>query len=369
MGFWSTRINNMFARQILSLSLAFSVFAPGVLANTQTNQQITEPVIYEEQGAISQDLGMPIYHWRNNAISHPRGIILAVHGLVMHGRSFGAVGQTLAGQGFEVFATDLRGYGRVSCDTKHEYCIDKTDCKQRIDYEKSFADLVTLAKHLRQEHPDVPLYAVGESLGGSMVIRLAAQRGELVDGIILSAPAIKRHSFIDPYLLSNAGLMMANPLMQLDLLPFVRKYASDDPVIVEELVNDPLMRKHMNACELLKSNLAVRKTASFISKIKPTTPVLVIQGSADRCVKANAVVLLLSQLRSQDQTVKWFHQRGHILLETAHVKPDTMDTVVGWLNDHAHGYELQARDKNCDHKDDPSAAYVAVHGTLYKELP
>ncbi len=64
-------------------------------------------------------------------------------------------------------------------------------------------------------------------------------------------------------------------------------------------------------------------------------PVLIIQGSNDRVVKSNAVVQLLSSLKSQDQTVRWFSNRGHLLLETDFVQPDTMLIVTGWLREHA----------------------------------
>jgi hypothetical protein len=44
--------------------------------------------------------------------------------------------------------------------------------------------------------------------------------------------------------------------------------------------------------------------------------------------------MLMSRLKSQDQQVRWFEDRGHILIETSHIRPDTMQTIVGWLNEH-----------------------------------
>ena len=85
----------------------------------------------------------------------------------------------------------------------------------------------------------------------------------------------------------------------------------------------------------------MRKTGSYVSEIPNNKPVLVIQGGADRCIKASAVMVLLANLQSTDQTVKWFHERGHILLETAFIKPDTMAAVVNWLNAHTESQSLQ----------------------------
>lgn len=291
-------------------------------------------VCYEEDGSISEKLNIPVYHWYANGTS-PCGIVIMIHGVAMHGKSYDVLARQLAQMGFAAYATDLRGYGRT-LDASHRYC-EQPDCKHKVNYDKSFDDLVALAQHLRLAYPGVPVHLVGESLGSSMAIRMAAVHPELTDGLVLAAPAVKRHSFMHKKMVQQAGHLMYNFRAQLDLIPYVKSFASDDPEIINELSNDPLMRTRMSACELLKAHHTVKKTLDFVPGISPDTPVLVIQGSADRCIKANAVVLLLSKLRSKDQTVRWFHQRGHILLETAHVKPDTMQIVCGWLHEHVDG--------------------------------
>jgi acylglycerol lipase len=321
----------------LALSLAFS-FGFTSLANAADNTFQT--VSYVENGQLSQSLDIPVYQW--SPAKSPKAIIIAAHGLVMHGKSFDKLARTLVTQGYAVAATDMRGYGAYAQEHSHKFCTAE-DCKAKIDYQKSYADLVRLGQSLKEQYPGRPMFVVGESLGGSMAIRLAAEHKEMVDGIVLSSPAIKRHTFIDPYSVADCGIVVASPRHQFDLMPFMRHYSSDDPEIVDELINDPLTRKHLSAYELLKSDNAVRKTVSYIPQISPETPVLVIQGSADRCVKANAVVLLLAHLRSVDQTVKWFAERGHILIETSHIKADTMDTVVSWIHTHVDSPALQAK--------------------------
>jgi alpha-beta hydrolase superfamily lysophospholipase len=317
-------------------------------------------VMYEEDSALSHQLSLPLYHWWNATMS-PRAEVVAIHGLTMHGRTFDALARTLAAQGIEVWAMDMRGYGR-SASESHQYCTSEGDCRQKMDYNRSCDDLVRLLRCLKTQGNSVPVFAVGESLGSSMAIRLAASHPDLVDGLVLSSPAIKRQWFFDPYALADTALMVVNPKAQVDLMPFVRKYVSDDPNIVAEKESDPLLRRSMSAMELLASCLEVHKTAGLIPAISSDLPVLVIQGSADRCIKANAVMLLLSKLHSHDQTVKWFPQRGHILLETSYVKPDTMDAVVSWLNMHANSPLMQARHHRVD---DVMAGGIPGVGPVY----
>lgn len=310
---------------LISLLIIYLAFIPTASAGE---------VRYEEDSTVGAKLNMPVNHWYSSGRS-PCGLVIAVHGVAMHASSYDVLARRLAAMGFDVFSTDLRGYGR-HMHAANTIC-DKPDCTHKVNYDKSFDDLVTLAQHLRIAYPNVPIHFVGESLGSSLAIRMAAQHPELVDGLVLAAPAIKRHSFMHRKMVAQAGSLMYNFRHQLDLTPYVQTFASDDPAILAEMARDPLMRTRMSAGELLKARAIVLKTLKYAQDISPDTPVLVIQGSADRCIKANAVVLLLHRLRSKDQTVRWFHQRGHILLETAHVKPDTMQIVCGWLHEHVDG--------------------------------
>lgn len=320
-------------------------------------QDSVQNVVYQEDGTLSQKLGLPTYEWYSQEQA-PRGVVLAVHGVTMHGRSYDYLGKSLAQQGYHVVSLDLRGYGRSFYDAeglkKHEPQTKDCDNRTKVNYEKSAEDVARVARALKSRFPGQPVFALGESMGTNMVIRLAADHPELCDGLILSAPAVRRHQMLDPYVLVNAGLFCANPRAQLDLMPFVRRYASDDPRVVAEKETDPLLRRKMSAGELLKASSAIKKTISFVTRISPDTPVLVIQGGNDRVLHADAVGTLLTNLHAKDQTVKWFASRGHILLETEFIRDDTMDAVVGWLNTHVESAEMQSRIS-------PTPNYVAAN--------
>ncbi len=56
--------------------------------------------------------GVPLFerHWLPDG--EPRGEIVIVHGFVEHGGRYRSAAEALAGRGFAVSATDLRGHGR-----------------------------------------------------------------------------------------------------------------------------------------------------------------------------------------------------------------------------------------------------------------
>lgn len=311
-----------------------STLAPHELSVQQTAS--------EEDPALSNKLGMPIYHWLPQAY-RPRGVVIAIHGVAMHGRSYSGIATTLSAVGYEVYSTDLRGYGASMLTKDGGTATVSTAERIKLDYHKSSEDLVALAQHVRADRPGLPIFLLGESLGASMAIRVAALHPELADGLILSAPAVRHRSLIDSKMLWKAGLMATFPALQCSMVPFMRRYANGDPEITDELAHDPLLRRTMSGVQVVQSCAAVRPTLNLAKQISPSTPVLILQGSDDRCVKANAVVLLIDRIRSEDQTVRWFHHRGHILLETAHVKPDTMHTLCSWLDERSGALDVSTK--------------------------
>ena len=114
----------------------------------------------------------------------------------------------------------------------------------------------------------------------------------------------------------------------------MKKFASEDPRIVDEAVHDPLVRKKLTTWELFKTVRTIRASLHYADHVPADMPVLVIQGDKDRMLKSNAVCDLLKHLNSKDRTVRWFKDRGHLLLETAYLQDETLVTVDGWLQEH-----------------------------------
>lgn len=289
----------------------------------EVNQTIKEEAPVERTMYGPKEFGpAPTIVWQT-ANSKPKAVILTLHGLIMHGGVFDSVARHLANQGYIVAAPDMRGYGRWRSGNE----------TSEVSYDETFDDIVGLVRKLKAQYPDLPLFCVGESLGADMSMRAASAEPTLIDGLVLSSPAIKHRTYLGP-LVANVPLLIAKPAKQIDLIPYIKKYSSEDQRIVDGALNDPLVRKRLSAAELVRSISVFKSSLNYAKQIPATTPVLVMQGSNDRVVKSNAVVSLLGCLKSTDQTVRWFNARGHLLLETDFVYPDTMQIVTGWLKEH-----------------------------------
>jgi len=112
-----------------------------------------------------------------------RGIVIAIHGLSGAALDFEGLGQRLADQDLATYAPELRGQGNDPLPARRGD-LDRI--------ETWFADLGAFIALVRREHPGLPLFFYGESMGAAILTRYFAQAlpGEQPDGLILASPVI-----------------------------------------------------------------------------------------------------------------------------------------------------------------------------------
>ena len=120
------------------------------------------------------------------------------------------------------------------------------------------------------------------------------------------------------------------------------KRLSDDPNVVKGYRLDPSIRKTLSLRELIQSKYALQRGVLAARNVPARIPVLILQGTADNLFKPKGVNALMTMLPCEDEKVQWFKGRGHLLLETAYVRPEVVSTISGWLNDRLGQPELSA---------------------------
>lgn len=286
-------------------------------------QSARAEVVFETDPVIDGAPKAHYYRWQDTS-QKPKGVAITVHGLIMHGRVYERLAHELTDLGYVVIAPDLRGYGK--------YNLEETDPdKRKVLYDESYADICQLTKAVRKQYPDIPLFLIGESLGAGMAIRVASEHGKLVDGLVLSSPAIKARLHLNRRVVKDLSLFLVHPKREVDLSPYIKELSSESAEIAEGALHDPLVRKSLPPCDIFRTAFLIRRNKSFARNIPADMPVLIIQGDQDRMLRCNGVVTLISRLKSTDQTVRWFSGIGHILIETDHILPETLMTVRSWL--------------------------------------
>ena len=106
------------------------------------------------------------------------------------------------------------------------------------------ADLRVAARLVKAKHPGLPLFLLGESMGGSVI--MAAMTGDdppVADGVILAAPAIWGFQTLPP-MARKAIEVAAHVIPWMKVVPTgVHVQASDNRAALRDLARDPLVIK------------------------------------------------------------------------------------------------------------------------------
>lgn len=267
-----------------------------------------------DETTLSARTGIATQEWRSTT-GTTRAYLIAIHGLSLHGNVYQRLAQDLTGHSVTVVAPDLRGYG--------------ANGKNKIDYAGSLTDLRKIALELHHESAGTPIYLLGESLGASLAVQLAASDPQLISGLILSAPGVKRHNCLPATMIPATLRMLVDGKHQLDIAPYIKKRFSNNEEIISEHFSDHTVRTKFSISAIYSTCRLVRQTLGFAQRISTNVPVLIVQGGQDRMVRPDGAVLLSKQMRAELVALP---DQGHILLETSHPDTTAMHAVSAWLD-------------------------------------
>ena len=130
------------------------------------------------EGVVMPDgAELPLRSWLPEG--NTRAVVIALHGMNDYSNAFEAAGKQLATAGIAVYAYDQRGFGQ------------SPHVGRWAGMETMANDLKTVRAVIGSRHPGLPMYLLGESMGGAVAI-VARTDPEPVaaDGLILVAPAV-----------------------------------------------------------------------------------------------------------------------------------------------------------------------------------
>jgi acylglycerol lipase len=118
---------------------------------------------------------VPYRFWRADT---PRALLLMLHGCCDYAGAFDDIAPKLAKQGIACLAYDQRGFGAT---VSHGMWTSQ---------ERITQDALDMARFLRaRAQRDLPLFILGESMGGSVAVHTAASHADLdIAGLVLVAP-------------------------------------------------------------------------------------------------------------------------------------------------------------------------------------
>lgn len=258
-----------------------------------------------------------------------RGVVVTAHGTTQHSGSFCKLAEHLNQRGYVVIAMDLRGHG-----AHYHGRRGKHSAEREVNYEKSVRDLTNTLRKVRLDFQGLPIFCIGESVGGSVVSKAIASKPGLVDGVVLCSTGARPYIF-NPLLTVPDFVRGIFQLDQpMDISRYIDRYSSDDKRITREMITDPLSRIAMTPRELVRTAWFLATTPTSARKIDPAIPVLLVQGSTDNLVAKHGMGEILKNLKSRKKEMVVVPGAGHILMGTSYLKPMLVEALLTWLDRH-----------------------------------
>ena len=284
-------------------------------------------VVRDDESADAANSKLPLYEWSDSA-KPVKAVVVTVHGATQEAGCFEVLAKQLALQGFLVCSVDLRGHGQW------HYKPDKNMTGYTVDYKQSALDVEHLFDVLHKNHPDLPIYAVGESCGAAVLVSAVSEHPSALKGLVLASVGTHPRHFKPDWVLPDIVKGFKNLSRPMQVTRYIKRYSSDDQRITKEMVDDPLSRRTLSGKEMIATGLFIHTTPERVKKLPEDLPLLMIQGTEDNICSPTSVRQIVKHKPGIDKELVFLRNCGHVLLGTSYVKPHVSKLVVGWLVKH-----------------------------------
>jgi alpha-beta hydrolase superfamily lysophospholipase len=261
---------------------------------------------------------LPLREWLPDGTPH--AVVLALHGFNDSRDGWELPAPAFARAGVAVYAPDQRGFGAAPLRGRW------------AGAEVLERDVVDLLRVLRSRYPGVPLFAMGESMGGAVLMALASRPdAPRIDGWILLSPAVWGRQQMG--VLLSSGLWLVSSLapglsVTGNEVP-IKVVASDNREALIRLARDPLTIRHTRF-DALRGLADLMDDAQAAAAHLPSN-VLVLYGEKDTIVPVEATA---RAWRSMPDTVRRaLYPSGYHLLMRDKGRDAVIGDVLAWIKD------------------------------------
>ncbi len=241
---------------------------------------VQAPALHPDHAVMDDGYVLPLAVWR--PVAEPRAVVLALHGFNDYRNAFATVGPALAARGMLTYAYDQRGFG----ETARRGLWPGTP--------RLIEDLQAMVGLLRARHPERPLYLLGESMGGAVLLAAVGQGPVPADGLILLAPAVWSRATMPP--LQRFALWLGGHLLPgREVSPEgLEITASDNTAMLEALGDDPLIIKRSRIDTLRGLADLMDQAQAGVPAL--AQPALILYGERDEIIPRWPTCRLLARL-------------------------------------------------------------------------
>jgi len=249
--------------------------------------------------------------------------MVMVHGLGEHSGRYTTLANTFSQEGFCVWAPDLYGHGQSGGP--------RGDIASFDDYLDAVRAVLHLASRNRENR--LPQILLGHSMGGLICLKVALQRPDLIDAVVVSSPllALNRNVPATQLFLVRCmaclwpGLPLKNGVNA--------HWLSHDPHQVQAYLNDPAVHDRITARWL---NQVIQAMAALHAEgARMVTPILMQVAGADRVVDPDGAKRFFDSLVLPDRKLVIYEGLYHeIYNEREDLRTGVLQDLQNWLTAH-----------------------------------
>ena len=253
------------------------------------------------EGSI-EGVGGLLLRYRACEVANARGALIIVHGLGDHAARYDDLAVAMATSGISSFALDQRGHG-IS--------------EGRRGHVNSFDVLLQDLDRFRREvagctEPRLPLFMLGHSMGGLVVLRYLEEYDTPLAGAILSAPWLGTQVDVPRWQITAASALTRI----LPAVPFPNRVDADhlsrDPAVVQAYRDDPLVHGRITPRLFTEASSAMGVVQQRSERIQ--VPLLFLLPGADRIVDTQRSLAFARSLSGADITIRHYPGYYHEVL-------------------------------------------------------
>lgn len=263
---------------------------------------------------------IPTVVWKNPQ-KPTKAALLCIHGLSLHKQTYATLGQKMADAGVVTYAIDVRGFG--------DWVTKKN--QRNLDFDAALVDIRQTLERIHKEVPGVPVFIMGESMGGGLAVHAMANNPDLLDGLISSCPASERYHQGSTSLKVAMHAITQGMHSQMGLGSTVIDNATKKQDLKSAWINDPQARLSLSPVELLKFQHCMDENDEYAQKIT-TAPVLFIQGCEDKLVRPAGTWRLFDFITSPKREIVLSKTAEHLIFEESQFSEDDLKFVLDWMN-------------------------------------
>ena len=254
--------------------------------------------------------------WRPEGTA--RAVVANIHGLGDHSGLYPTLVDHLVAEGIAVHAPDLRGNGRSPGQRAY---ISR--------WEEFREDLGRFLEVVRREEPGRPLFLLGNSLGGLIVLDFALHHPGELRGVIAASPPLGRLGVPAPLLLLGRVLSRVWPRFSLrtgmDLSGLAR-----DPIVAQTVLADPLFHRYGTARLSTEVVAAIARVQAGAAGFP--LPLLVLHGGADRMVPPEGSRRFVAAVGHPDRRLIEYPEAYHVLFADTG-RERALGDLTRWIDD------------------------------------